>query len=641
MKKKNLFLIALLLLVSAFCLTACQAGEAGDIGETGDKGPTGIAGTNGTNGTNGTDGQNGENGEDGEDAKAPTFRVTDAGIEYQYEGDTEWTVLISMDDLIGHSERYTVSFDANGGTAIASLTELYYKQVPTLPKAVRAGYTFVGWQNPAKEAGVVYTDGEFAVLADTTLKAVWGSTVVIDNGNVDLAALTAGASFKITGYKAAATGATLNIGTPTTLSCGMYWDRLLLKTLDSTKGIYEIVDFAVSGKSLPSTTFDYVIGVHSGCTDADSKDALIAMVKAENVGQIISLTGFDPASTETVADITAKLYTGYTKPAPILEGATYTFPTRTAVDGKAFLGWTSDKKTIVTDATVVPTGDISYNSVYAYTLTYELNGGALPTGATTPETVDTAEKAAAALPIATCEGKLFKGWFSDAEFTNAVTVKPITDTKLYAKFVVATTVTYTLDGGTPYYANREEMVDDFLTDAMEKYEKTSKPNCMVITNTSPEGSVGFANVFTTAIYGMFTDEAYAAKWSWMKEYILEKSASVSTLSYLQSNNETAWRYAVGAFLFKDHRTTWIASADFTTEAMYNGFWTCSYFTATTIVEEYYGEANAIKVYKEGYTFDGWFDAEGTKYETFEEVLTAKAIAVTAKWTAVVPETPAA
>lgn len=636
MKKKNLLLTIILLLVCAFCLAGCQAGADGKDGEVGDKGPTGLQGTPGANGTNGTNGADGKDGEDGTNAKGYTFRVTSTGgIEYLLEGETEWKALISMDDLIGHSKRYTISFDANGGDAVASLTKQVYKSTPTLPVASRAGYTFIGWQNPDKNISEVYAAGEFAVLKDTTLKAVWGSKVKAEsNEKIDLTKLTAGGTFKVTGYKAAVDGKTINIGTPDTVASGMYWDRILLKTLEADKNIYEISGIVASGKSLGSPEFDYIIGAHSDATDKTSYKAAVAMANIGNVGEIVELKGFDPTSEEKTCDVTVTLYTGLKT--LVVSGNSFTFPAREAVGGKELMGWTKDDVTIITTPTTVPDGGAVYKMVYQYDYTYELNGGTLATGRTATESIDTVTEAVEyTLPGITCEGKLFKGWFFDADFTKAVTNMPLKSTKIYAKFVASTTINYDLDGGA---VTRDQMVDLFLADAMAFYKKTTKPTKMVFVEGTDDDKkdIGFANVFS-AIYTFFDDPVYGAKWGWIRDYILAKSKDIATYSYLTSKNETAWRYAVGAFLFKDHRTTWIASADFTTEAMYGDMTNelyKAYFTRATDVEEYLDGGKLINAEKAGFTFDGWYDADNKKVTEVPTFSVATTVTLKAKWVAV-------
>ena len=127
MKKNNIFIVFLFMLVALFTLAACKQGEAGAKGETGDKGPTGEQGNPGGPGAKGDTGDTGDKGEDGADAKAPEFQVTEAGVQWRYTGDEEWKTLITIEDFIGYSKKYTISFDANGGADVKELINQVYK----------------------------------------------------------------------------------------------------------------------------------------------------------------------------------------------------------------------------------------------------------------------------------------------------------------------------------------------------------------------------------------------------------------------------------------------------------------------------------------------------------------------------------
>ena len=168
--RKNRILLLLLLLVSLFTLAACQ-GEAGVAGEKGPQGDKGLTGDTGATGDKGADGQN---------SKAPEFKVDNDGLQWRYEGEEAWNVIVTIPDLIGYSEKYTISFDANGGDALEPLANQVWKTTAQLPEATKEGYTFLGWQSLEEGAqeGDVYAENKFpSVQADVELTAVWGSTV--------------------------------------------------------------------------------------------------------------------------------------------------------------------------------------------------------------------------------------------------------------------------------------------------------------------------------------------------------------------------------------------------------------------------------------------------------------------------------
>ncbi len=63
--------------------------------------------------------------------------------------------------------KYTVTFDANGGTAVDA-QEVKEGEVATMPTSTKVGYTFDGWYN-----GDVKFEFTTAITANVTLKAKW------------------------------------------------------------------------------------------------------------------------------------------------------------------------------------------------------------------------------------------------------------------------------------------------------------------------------------------------------------------------------------------------------------------------------------------------------------------------------------
>ena len=231
---------------------------------------------------------------------------------------------------------------------------------------------------------------------------------------------------------------------------------------------------------------------------------------------------------------------------------------------------------------------------------------------------------------------VFNGWFADEACT--VPVLEIgqyqsKDINLYASWTENSgfTITYNLNGGNWEYSSREEVVDDFLADAMAFYEKTSKPNCMV-NDEGVQGKVGFANVFT-AIYTLFTSNKYAAKWAWLKNYIIA-TAIEGAKSYLEQGNEAYWRYSLGAFLFQTHRVNWPASTDYTSNELANGFWD---ELSDAQQKEFKNNKDTVTLptpIRLNYDFGGWYKSADF---TGEPVTTASEnVTLYAKWNEQVP-----
>lgn len=195
MKRRSFILVVLMLICSVFCLVGCTgpqgeqgiqgpkgdagaAGKDGIDGEPGERGPKGDKGTRGETGETGPQGPQGERGPQGEPGKQVEFKVDATGIKWRYEGDgdDEWKMLLSFEDLDGYSRQYTVKFNLDGGTAdVKDLENVVYKTELTLAKPTKEGVIFKGWSDGEQ----VYND-TYVVKGDVTLTAVWGYEVKLD-----------------------------------------------------------------------------------------------------------------------------------------------------------------------------------------------------------------------------------------------------------------------------------------------------------------------------------------------------------------------------------------------------------------------------------------------------------------------------
>ena len=269
-------------------------------------------------------------------------------------------------------------------------------------------------------------------------------------------------------------------------------------------------------------------------------------------------------------------------------------------------GWYSDES-LTQKVTSVTANTILYakwEKVYTK-LNYDLNNE----NATLEQTVinvHVSDEITLSTPIYDATKWRFDGWYLDENFTEQVYVIPTRtnkDVTVYAQWTELTgyNITYNTNGGSLRYSSRQEMVDDFLTDALAWAGKTNKPNCMV---DDLGVNVGFANVFT-AICGFFQDARYTAKWTWLKDYIIAVSPDQKT--NLEGKNEPTWRYSLGAFLFMEQRTSWPVSADFTKVELNNGFWDELALAENNVTLNNSGEVTLPTPYKPNYTFDGWYN----------------------------------
>lgn len=90
------------------------------------------------------------------------YKTVNEAIQAAEPGDT----ITAIEDNSG-TQRYTVSFNGNGGNAIKSVTVLGVAEI-TLPTPIREGYEFEGWYDGDK----LFKDS-YTVTADVTLTAHW------------------------------------------------------------------------------------------------------------------------------------------------------------------------------------------------------------------------------------------------------------------------------------------------------------------------------------------------------------------------------------------------------------------------------------------------------------------------------------
>ena len=306
---------------------------------------------------------------------------------------------------------------------------------------------------------------------------------------------------------------------------------------------------------------------------------------------------------ETVYTVTLKANGGSVSPRKITftDYTTVTLPEATRANFE-FLGWYEGTTKV---EAITENRDYSLVAKWQgalFTISYELNGGTLEGD----YPVEYRYGTGCELVIPTREGYDFAGWYRNPDFTGAKITKIGTGFKenitLYVKW--ERFVTYNLNGGNWNYKTREEMVEDFLVDAMAWSGVSSKPDGMV--QGAADTRVGFANVFTNKnIQNFFNDPTYGSKWAWMKTYIINVTELANSKSQLQSNAEPFWRYSIGAFLFEEYRSGYPITEDFTKDAAANGFWdTLSAGSEKVIALPEDGTLKVpVRLY---YVFQGWY-----------------------------------
>lgn len=146
----------------------------------------------------------------------------------------------------------------------------------------------------------------------------------------------------------------------------------------------------------------------------------------------------------------------------VAEGTWY-MPEPPSKEGYDFIGWQDAQGEEVTFPRAI-TGDIDVTAVYApheYTIDYWLNGGYFPGSVQTGITL---ESGSVALPVPEKAGEVFEGWYVTFDYSGeAVECVSCTgsDLSLYAKWSDAVySVRYELDGGVLYESNPSTVTAD-------------------------------------------------------------------------------------------------------------------------------------------------------------------------------------
>ena len=354
------------------------------------------------------------------DGKAYDF---DAPVTENLTLTANWTV-----------NRYTITFDTDGGSAIAPITQDYGTAVTTPADPTRTGYTFAGWTPAIPET---------MPAENLTIKAKWTVnqyTLTFDtDGGSAIApitqdygtAVTAPADPTRTGYTFA--GWTPEI--PETMPA----EDLTIKA-KWTVNRYTITFDTDGGSAIAPITQDYGTAVtapadptRTGYTFAGWTPEIPAAMPAED----LTIKAKWTVNTYTIAyDLDGGTAEGNPASYTVESGAiTLAEPTK---PGYTFTGWSgTDLEGADNRSVTIPagsTGDRSYtahwqvNTVYS-TLRFETRGGtalatlALPYGSA----VDLTKY------VPSREGFTFTGWYTDRELTQRVTSLTLTNsTAVYA-----------------------------------------------------------------------------------------------------------------------------------------------------------------------------------------------------------------
>ena len=332
--------------------------------------------------------------------------------------------------------RYTVSFDTDGGTTIAPITQDYGTAIIAPKDPTKTGYTFAGWDKEIPEA---------MPAENMTITAQWKInqyTITFNTaGGSDVAAITQD-------YGAAIAAPANPTKTGYTFAG---WDKEIPETMPAEnltiKAQWKINKYTITfdtagGSAVASITQDYGTAITApanpakeGYTFAGWSEKIPGRMPAENMTvkaqwKINQYTITFKNGETVYKTITQDYGTAITKPAD---------PTKT---GYTFAGW--DKE--IPEA--MPAGDMTVTAkwtVNKYTVTFDANGGS----ACEDITVTYGGKYPT-LPTPTKEGYTFEGWFDGETQVKSGDAVTITGNQtLTAHWSINTyTITYQVDGQT-------------------------------------------------------------------------------------------------------------------------------------------------------------------------------------------------
>ena len=332
--------------------------------------------------------------------------------------------------------RYTVSFDTDGGTTIAPITQDYGTAIIAPKDPTKTGYTFAGWDKEIPEA---------MPAENMTITAQWKInqyTITFNTaGGSDVAAITQD-------YGAAIAAPANPTKTGYTFAG---WDKEIPETMPAEnltiKAQWKINKYTITfdtagGSAVTSITQDYGTAITApanpakeGYTFAGWSEKIPGRMPAENMTvkaqwKINQYTITFKNGETVYKTITQDYGTAITKPAD---------PTKT---GYTFAGW--DKE--IPEA--MPAGDMTVTAkwtVNKYTVTFDANGGS----ACEDITVTYGGKYPT-LPAPTKEGYTFEGWFDGETQVKSGDAVTITGNQtLTVHWSINTyTITYQVDGQT-------------------------------------------------------------------------------------------------------------------------------------------------------------------------------------------------
>jgi uncharacterized repeat protein (TIGR02543 family) len=362
---------------------------------------------------------------------------------------------------------YTMTFESNGGSAVAAITQAAGTPVTAPTNPTKEGFTFGGWYSDSALT-TAYTFGNMPA-ANITLYAKWNAVIVNqtisfeENGGSVVTDITAPV-----GSTVSAPTAPTKVGH----SFGGWYSDTGLTTAYTFTTMPATAITLYAKWTINNYTISFEENGGSAATDITQAygTTVVAPTAPTKEGHTfdgwysdVALTTAYTFSTMPAGNIT--LYAKWTVNNYTITyesnggsavaamnqafGSTVTAPTAPTRTGYEFGGWYSDVGlTTAYTFTTMPAGNITLYAKWTvnnYTISFEENGGS------TVVDITQAYGSTVVAPAAPTKlGHTFDGWYSDVALTLAYTftTMPAQHTTLYAKWTVNSyTITYEENGG--------------------------------------------------------------------------------------------------------------------------------------------------------------------------------------------------
>ena len=491
---------------------------------------------------------------------------------------------------------YTVTFNAQGGSAVASVNANHNTTISAPTAPTRTGYTFRGWYKEAACTNA-WVFASNAVTSNTTLYAKWTINVYIvtfnSQGGSAVTNINANYNTTITAPIAPTrTGYTFD-GWYKEIACANVWnfttDVVTANTTLFAKwniNSYTVTFNSQGGSNVASVNANYNTTItaptaptrtgytfsgwykETACTNAwnFTSDVVTAntMLYAKWNINVYTVT-FDSQGGSNIASVSATYSTTIANP---------TFPTRT---GYTFHGWYKEPSCINPWSfnTDLVKSDITLYALWAinfYTVTFNSQGGS------SVDNVITSYNSIITTPSApTRTGYTFNGWYKEAGCINPWTFATdvvTSDITLYAKWTFNTyTVIFNTQGGSS------------ISNVTANYNSTiTIPSAPTKTGYTFDGwykEVGCINPWTFATDVVTSDITLYAKWNLSSDietisgnnFKLYPNPAVSNLTIEGENIEEITIYSlIGAKVLQPAITSKEAKCSFSIDELESGIY---------------------------------------------------------------------